>query len=220
MKFLSRGHSDDELAATATEAPEPTVGKGRPTPSRREAEAQRKQTLKVPSDPKEARKAARARAAAERRAERAAVLSGDEKHLPPRDAGPVKAFVRDYVDGRWAAAEFFLPMAIVVRVAGLLPLGNVQALISALWLFLTLFILVDTTLLMFRLSSELKKRWPADADRKGATFYAVMRVLQLRRLRLPRPRVRPGGKPVRSKAAKASKESATKGPAAKGSAAK
>ena len=34
-------------------------GKGRPTPSRKEAEAARKQALKVPKDPKAAKKAAR-----------------------------------------------------------------------------------------------------------------------------------------------------------------
>ena len=65
--------------------------------------------------------------------------------------------------------------------------------------------MVDTTLLMFRLNRELKKQWPTAAERKGATFYAVMRVLQLRRLRLPPPRVRAGGRPVKPKKAKGAK---------------
>ena len=205
MKFLSRGKSDDQVASDPALEADPTVGKGRPTPTRREAEAQRKQTLKVPTDPKEARKAARQRASAEREAQRQAVMSGDEKHLPPRDAGPVKAFVRDYIDSRWAAAEFFLPMAIFVLVVGLMPLGGVQGWVSLLWMFLTMFIVVDTTLLMFRLNRELKKQWPTTAERKGALFYATMRVLQLRRLRLPPPRVRAGGKPVKPKKPKTAK---------------
>jgi hypothetical protein len=78
------------------------------------------------------------------------------------------------------------------------------------WLFLIMFIIADTTILMLRLNRELKRRWPADADRKGATLYAAMRVLQLRRLRLPPPKVRPGGRPVKPKTPKPAKDAATK----------
>ncbi len=199
MKFLSRTSPAPAPAADAQ--PASTVGKGHPTPSRKEAQAQRKQTLKVSADPKAAKKEAKARAAQERQASRAALLAGDESSLPARDAGPVKRFVRDFIDSRWAAAELFMPLALLVLVVGLLPwrswgLDNAQGYVSMLWLMLTLFILVDTTLLMMRLGRELKKQWPADAERKGATFYGLMRVLQIRRLRLPPPRLRRGGKPV------------------------
>lgn len=202
MKFLSRNAPADPPAA----GPEPTstIGKGHPTPTRKEAEAQRKQTLKVSSDPKAAKKAAKERAAQERAASRAALLAGDESALPPRDAGPVKRYVRDYIDSRWAAAELFMPLALLVLVVGFLPwrswgLVNAQGYVSMLWLVLTLFILVDTTVLLMRMGRELKKQWPSDADRKGATFYGLMRVLQIRRLRLPPPRLRRGGKPVTPK---------------------
>jgi hypothetical protein len=199
VKFLSR-NAPAEPAPVEPE-PTPTVGKGHPTPSRKEAEAQRKQTLKVSSDPKAAKKEAKARAAQERQASRAALMAGDESALPARDAGPVKRFVRDFIDSRWAAAELFMPLAILVLVAGFLPwrswgLVNAQGYVSMLWLVLTLFILVDTTVLLMRMSRELKKQWPSAAERKGATFYGLMRVLQIRRLRLPPPRLRRGGKPV------------------------
>ena len=199
MKFLSR-NAPAEPAPVEPE-PTPTVGKGHPTPSRKEAEAQRKQTLKVSSDPKAAKKEAKARAAQERQASRAALMAGDESALPARDSGPVKRFVRDFIDSRWAAAELFMPLAILVLVVGFLPwrswgLVNAQGYVSMLWLVLTLFILVDTTVLLMRMSRELKKQWPSAAERKGATFYGLMRVLQIRRLRLPPPRLRRGGKPV------------------------
>jgi hypothetical protein len=202
VKFLSRKAPTESPVAE----PEPTsaVGKGHPTPTRKEAEAQRKQTLKVSSDPKAAKRAAKERAAQERAASRAALLAGDESALPPRDAGPVKRYVRDYIDSRWAAAELFMPLALLVLVVGFLPwrswgLVNAQGYVSMLWLVLTLFIIVDTTVLMMRMSRELKKQWPADVDRKGATFYGLMRVLQIRRLRLPPPRLRRGGRPVTPK---------------------
>lgn len=199
MKFPSRKSSPEPAVADSASAP--TAGKGHPTPSRKEAEAQRKQTLKVSSDPKAAKKAARARAAEERNANRTALMAGDERALPPRDAGPVRKYIRDYVDGRFAAAELFMPLAIIVLVAGFLPwqswgLPNAQGYVSLMWMALTLFIVVDTTVLLLRMNAKLKATWPDQAERKGATFYALIRVLQLRRLRLPPPRVRRNGQPV------------------------
>lgn len=181
------------------EAPSGAGGKGRPTPTRREAEAARKSTLRVPSDPKEARKAARERAAQERVSARAAMMAGDESALPPRDKGPVRGFVRDFIDGRFAIAELFLPIAVVVLVVGLLKMQNIQALVSFLWMLSMLAIIVDTTILVGRLNRQLRRRWPDPADRKGTTWYALIRVLQLRKLRLPPPRVTWTGKPIAPK---------------------
>lgn len=199
MKFFSRKGPENPTVPVTTPSSGP--GKGRPTPSRKEAEAQRKQTLHVPADPKAARKAARIRATEERKANREAMMAGDERALPRRDAGPVKKYVRDYVDGRWAAGELFMPIAIFVLLSGFLPwtswgMPNAQGYISTLWLFVTFFIIVDTTILVLRMKGQLKAKWPADADRKGVGMYAVTRVLQLRRLRLPPPRVRRNGTPL------------------------
>jgi len=198
VKFPTRKTPAEPAAIEPEQAP--TSGKGRPTPSRKEAEAQRKQTLKVPSDPKAAKKAARARAAEERQANRAAMMSGDEKAMPPRDAGPVKRYVRDYVDGRWAAAELFMPLAFLVLLVGFLPwanwgVPNAQGWVSMFWMAMTMRIVVDTTVLLLRMNRQIKERWPEASERKGVTFYGLMRVLQLRRLRLPPPQVDRHGRP-------------------------
>ena len=42
--------------------------------------------------------------------------TGDERYLPARDKGPVKRFIRDYVDARLSIAEFLLPLLIVIMV--------------------------------------------------------------------------------------------------------
>ncbi len=204
MKFFSRRNAAPEPSTEPPPDADATHGKGRPTPSRREAEAQRKQSLRVPADPKEAKRAAKARAARERSEQRAALLAGDEAALPPRDAGPVKRFVRDFVDGRFALAELFLPLALVVVVVGFLPwerwgAANGQGTVTLIYIMCILVIVIDTWFLIMRMNKALKKRWPDPADRKGTTFYAVMRVVQLRRLRLPAPRVRRNGQPVAPK---------------------
>lgn len=199
MKFLSRSSTTESSAESAPAEGVSVGGKGRPTPSRKEAQASRRQTLKVPSDPKEAKRAARARASEERQVARAGLLAGDDRYLPARDRGPVRGFVRDFVDSRWAAAELFLPLALLVLVAGLLPIAGIQGFVSMGWMLLTMFIVVDTGLLLLRMRKELRHRWPADSDRKGATLYGALRVVQLRRLRIPSPRVRRGGRPVTAK---------------------
>ena len=40
--------------------------------------------------------------------------AGDEKFLPARDQGPVRRFIRDWVDSRISVAEFLLPLLLVI----------------------------------------------------------------------------------------------------------
>lgn len=188
-----------EPTEPATSSPDPSAPadprapKGRPTPSRKEAEAARKQALKgVPSDPKEARRQAREQDRADRAAARAALMSGDGKNLPARDAGPVRQYVRDFVDSRWTTAEYFIFIALGVLILGFVRNATLQFWVSMLWFAFTAVIILDTAYLLWRLSSELKQRWPDRADRKGTTFYALLRCLQLRKLRLPPPRIKRG----------------------------
>ena len=175
--------------------PTPAGGKGRPTPSRKEAEAARKQSLKLPKDPKAARRAARERDREARAQQRAALMAGDERALPARDQGPVKRYVRDFVDSRFTIAEYFIFVALVVLVAGFIPNPVVQLAVSITWMALIALVAFDEIFLLVRLNSALRKRFPDKAERKGALWYAGLRTLQLRRFRLPPPRVRRGETP-------------------------
>lgn len=186
-------------AAPEPEAHTSAVGKGRPTPTRKEAEEARKRALKGPTDPKARRKIERERVRAERNAAREALMAGDERALPPRDAGPVRRYVRDYVDGRWTLGEFFIPIAVVVLIVGLFRNSQLQMIISYVWFLMLLLLVVDMTILLLRLRKQLIAQFPDPAERKGAMFYGGMRALQIRRLRLPPPKVKAGGKPVEPK---------------------
>jgi hypothetical protein len=177
-------------------APEPSgTGKGRPTPSRKEAEAARKQSLRLPKDPKAARKAARDRDRDARAQQRAAIMAGDERALPLRDQGPVRRYVRDFVDSRFTVAEYFIFVALAVLVMGFIPNPVVQLAVSISWMALIAIVAFDEIFLLVRLNSALRKRFPDKAERKGAMWYAGLRTLQLRRFRLPPPRVRRGETP-------------------------
>ncbi len=84
------------------EATEKPGGKGRPTPTRKEAEAAAKARAKVPRTRKEQAAAQRAHAASPARRCARAMKTGDERYLLPRDKGPVRRFIRDFVDRRFS----------------------------------------------------------------------------------------------------------------------
>jgi hypothetical protein len=186
----------EEPSVPVTEDHDPRSPKGRPTPSRKEAEAARKQQLKIPKDPRAAKKAARARDREARATARAGMLAGDERYLPARDRGPARAFTRDFVDSRFTVAEFFIFVAIAVLVLGFIRNQAVQSFVSLAFFAFTAVIVIDTVILLWSLNKRAKEKFPDKADRKGITLYAMLRTLQLRRLRLPPPRVRRGGAPI------------------------
>lgn len=194
--FSRRPRTEPTAPTTVDPADDVSRGKGRPTPTRKEAERARKEALRSAGDPRSARRAARARERQARMENRAALLSGDESRLPLRDRGPVRKFTRDFVDSRFTVAEYFIFIALAVLVLGFIPNQIVQSLVSLAWFILIGVILVDSTILVIRLKKQLKEQFPDKAERKGAVFYAIMRTLQLRRLRLPPPRVKRGGEPI------------------------
>ncbi|RKS74026.1 Protein of unknown function (DUF3043) [Motilibacter peucedani] len=166
-------------------------GKGRPTPKRSESQKQRKQAVRPPANSKEARALARARMREERLARAEGLKRGDERSLPARDRGPVRRFARDYVDARYNVAEYFMLVIPVVLVLGLIrPI----ALLGTYLLFLTVVLgIADSVRLRLGLKRALAAKLPT-AETKGITMYAVMRSLQFRALRLPKPQVRRGAK--------------------------
>ncbi|MGI9824554.1 DUF3043 domain-containing protein [Agromyces sp. Marseille-Q5079] len=168
------------------------AGKGVPTPSRAEQEAARKRPL-VPNDRKEATKAAKAKEAEARERARIGMAAGDERYLPMRDRGPQKKFVRDYVDARFSIGEILIPVMFAVIILTFIPNAQVQAIgILALWSFF-LIAIVDVVILGQMLTRKLRAKYGEKAER--VRWYAAMRALQLRMLRLPKPQVRRGQYP-------------------------
>lgn len=183
-------------SAADPEAVDPRSPKGRPTPSRKDAEAARKSQLKIPKNPKDARKAARGRDRDERARKRAAMMAGDQRYLPARDQGPGRAFARDFVDSRFTIAEYFIFVAIGVLALGFIRSQAIQSSVSIFFFAFTALIAVDTVVLLVQLNRRAREAVPEAKDRKGMTLYALLRTIQIRRLRLPPPRVRRGGAPV------------------------
>lgn len=181
-------------AAEPQQPRDPQAPKGRPTPKRSEAEALRRTLAKPPANRREAAKRAREARRADMARQRQALAGGDERYLPARDQGPVRRFVRDYVDAKWSVAEFFLPIAVVILILSMVPSIQFKNIAFVLWMGVIAMIVLDSFLMSFRLRKELRERFP-DENRKGAVFYALMRTLQMRRMRLPKPQVARGERP-------------------------
>nr|MCW2729063.1 hypothetical protein [Aeromicrobium sp.] len=176
-------------------ADETEARKGRPTPSRKEAEAARRKQMKVPMSRKELAKRDRAAREEIRVKQRDALKSGDERYLPAREQGPVRRFCRDYVDRRRNVAEYLLPFLVVLlilfAIAGNLSDSASTVLTTFVYPFVLLGTIIDEIILVRGLRKELRARFGDDSV-KGSTTYAVLRSTQLRRFRLPKPQVKRG----------------------------
>jgi hypothetical protein len=183
-----------------------TPGKGRPTPKRREAEQRKRGPVAPP--PRTTREAMkRARGNKEERKELAAkrreirvtqrerMMAGDEKYLMPRDRGPVKAYIRDAVDSRRNLLGLFMPLAILIFVALLVPDPRVQSLTTLLCLLMLVAMIFEGILSGSRITRRVRQKFPKEPIRGlSVGWYAFIRASQIRKLRVPKPRVRPGDK--------------------------
>ena len=172
-------------------------GKGRPTPTRKEAEAARKAALKKPRNRKEAAAYRREKVRTERAKMQDAMRTGDDRYLPAADKGPVRRFARDYVDARYSVMEFALPILLVVSLLGVVfspAFPWLAGTVNLLFLAMILLIAADWFLLTSGLKKAVAVKYPNESA-KGIGFYAVRRTMQMRRWRLPKPMVKRGEKP-------------------------
>ena len=177
--------SEENTTAEST-VEENSSGKGHATPSRKEREAANKRPL-VPSDRKEAARMERARLNEERNKARIGLAAGDERYLPMRDRGPQKKFARDFVDARYNVGELMVPFMFLVIIMTFIPSLPVQeSSFLVLWAFFFI-ALIDVMILGVQLRKRITAKF-GTLD-KGGRWYAGMRSLQMRPLRLPKPQV-------------------------------
>jgi hypothetical protein len=170
------------------------AAKGRPTPKRSEAEAKRRQPItgsRAPATPRTKEDKDKARAGRATKYE--AMKRGEAWALNPRDRGPARALTRDYVDSKRRASEYYMYVLVVLLAAVFLRNKAAQEFISPLVLVLIVVIVLDALILRRGLNKLMAERLPGESTR-GLTTYAVMRALQIRRFRVPAPRVKPGDK--------------------------
>lgn len=187
------------------------MGKGKPTPRRRDQERARglrTGPVTAPVNRKEAkqrrkaaeaamtkgeRKTARAEQRTAREERRQLMMAGDDRYVLSRDRGEVRRFARDWVDTHRRLINWFMPLALFVIVFQLIPDPTLAFYSQNLFLVLIAVVVVDGLLLGRTANRVVRERFPNTDDTGfGLGWYAVMRATQPRMLRTPRPRVRPG----------------------------
>ena len=196
------GTAQDSPGAQSPDGPADTkprspaeAAKGRPTPKRSVAEAKRRQPIagssRATAAPRTKEEKTKARTNRTNRYE--AMRRGEAWALNPRDRGPARALARDFIDSKRRVSEYYMYILVVLLAAVFVRSTAAQAIISPLVLVLIAVILIDASLIRRSLRKLMAERLPNESM-KGLTAYAVMRALQIRRFRVPSPRVGPGDK--------------------------
>ena len=165
--------------------------KGKATPKRKDAVAATKVNSITAPVTKADRSKNRSALKAARVEARAAYMRGDESAMPARDRGPVKRFVRDYVDSRRSLGEYFLPLMIFVLALTLIPSQEIRTLA----IFVMYGAMLYSVIYGFFVSKKIKilvaEKFPGEST-KGIGMYGWLRSTQMRKLRAPAPQKKLG----------------------------
>ncbi|WP_341855273.1 DUF3043 domain-containing protein [Brachybacterium sp. GPGPB12] len=191
--------SEPPHPAEQSPAPSRPGTKGRPTRTRKEAEAARRRPLVV-DDRKEARKRDRERASQERMEARQALVTGDERKMPARTAAPSAAtcatsWTRAATSpstssrSRWCSCWWRWSSPLIrPEITTAMSTG----MIVVLWGGIALCV-IDSLVLRRSLRAKLTERFGSVGQ--GLVGYGIMRAIQIRRFRLPKPQIKHGEAP-------------------------
>lgn len=182
MALFRRSTTTEPEPAPAPEVRDPSGRKAGPTPSRKEAEAARRQRVTQTYSKREARQLA----SRQNRSERMRALAA-------RDNTPEKALMRDYVDHRFSIGEILLPALVLILATSFLNTIFPRAAVfgTVVMYVYVLAVLLDLFLMWRGFKKVLAKRMPG-ASTKGLAFYGANRAIQIRRFRIPSPRIKRG----------------------------
>ena len=196
VKLLRRRSVAPEPESAPEEPSDVVLGKGRPTPKRRDTTPQRG-PVSAPRTRKEAAQWQKQQATRSRttgrggklsgQAYREALKRGDPDALPKRDRGPVRKLARDWVDSRRMLSNYLLILFPLLIVGYFIPYLNIAV------FGLLLVIVVEWYLAGRRIRTLAASR--LDDVREGPWqlgFYAGSRAYMPRRWRMPGPQVRIG----------------------------
>jgi Flp pilus assembly protein TadB len=167
----------------AAQQPAQPVKKDAPTPSRKDAEAARRERLHPSLTP-----------AQQRKADRQAQQASRQQQFVAADSEPGRVLMRDYIDSRKGFAQWSMP-ALMISLAISLALVYVNTTLATVAAFLPYVVIGGIIVDLFIMWSGYKKlhakRLPK-APLKGQLAYGINRSINFRRFRVPAARVKPG----------------------------
>jgi len=121
------------------------------------------------------------------------MVTGEEKYLPSREKGPIKRYIRDFVDARFNLGEYFMPLIFVLLIISfgfsrILPHYPLVSFYTVLAMngYLLLAI-ADAVWCWARLRRRLIAKFGQEKVKDEGTilFYIMSRCFMLRRWRRP-----------------------------------
>jgi hypothetical protein len=102
--------------------------------------------------------------------------------------------VRDIVDSRRNVASYFLPAALIVVIGSSSSMPPPVRLASNMfWFMIAIGVVLDSTLLCRKIRKIVVERFPKSTrSPRSHYWYAIMRSLSFRRMRMPAPRLKVG----------------------------
>lgn len=154
-----------------------------PTPTRREAEAARRERLHPTLTPAE-----------QRQRDREAKTRSREEAWKKVDDEPGRILMRNFIDSRKGITQWWMPV-IIGALAVALAAMYIYPAVAIYATFFPYLALIALAIHIFFLWREFKKlhaeRLPNEAVR-GLLMYMINRIISLRRFRMPAPTVKPG----------------------------
>lgn len=180
----------ERAGAASQPSPEPTpdvvagpVKKQVPTPTRKQAEEARRQRLHPTPTKKEARAL-----------DRQARNSRRDEQLQKVEGQPGKVLLRDHIDSRKGISGWAMPILMVSLMISLVAasFGEALAAMATWFTWSAMALIIVDLVVMWRSYKRLHAERLPKEPLKGLLAYAINRSVNLRRLRMPAPRVKPG----------------------------
>ena len=195
---MARKDINEELAAEARRAKAQAAGKGKPTPKRKDQEAAHQRAL-VPTPRRAPRRRESSQGRSAPRSSRR-MLHGDERNMPAEHRGPERRFMRDFIDARTGLGEYLMPASIMFVVVFAVLQHQPQRRAADHLGVLRLVFVGDRRDVLGDAqpcaSCMAEKFWRRRRCRAVGASTRPRRMLNLRRLRVPRPMVKRGEYPV------------------------
>jgi hypothetical protein len=180
-----------EPAASEPARPGVTPAKGRPTPKRSEAEKQHRQPFGGQGGGgRSAAPRSKEQGRADRMRRTEAMRRGEDWALPRKDQGPVRALARDVVDSRRGISEYYLYGIVVLVAALFIPGLRKDNVVDYVILVILAVIVVEGWFVSNKVIRLAHERYPGQTTR-GVRMYTALRGTQIRKMRVPGPRVTP-----------------------------
>jgi hypothetical protein len=151
----------------------------------------------MPSNRKAAAALQRERGREARAKARQALISGDERHLPARDAGPERRLARDVVDSRFTIGQVFIFLIFAVLIGGTAITSATKSTLAQSLVNVGILVVFTAVIIDCARCGRMAKKAVGEKfgyrEVRGISSYAFIRAMQPRRFRRPPPKVMRGG---------------------------